>query len=389
LGGEGRNQVNRNCVCKIGEYLYRVRRLLLLVAIMVPCLLSAQNLLMNGGFEEENICHEYAKNCAPEGWISTSLYSDYYFDDKPNAYSGEHFIGLVLANVEKPFLRNFLRSRLLCGLRKGAQYKLEFYIRSLHNAFDSIGIYFSSNDFLYQKEKLRGTKPQLFVNVAKNLHPQKEWQKVSLLYTATGEEHFIAIGDFKLRGHRLGINPDLGRDFYFFLDEISLTPVNSHERLCNEATAIKEEEYEFNVRHSMLDRLVYTYTKSPPPVTPLPKTIAQRIDTLVIPDVLFATNSYTLNEQVNVVLDSLAAKAAQLAVDSVVVEGHTDKLGPVPHNQKLSENRASAVAAYLQPRLQTTFFTRGWASEKPVANNETAVGRQKNRRVEIYVYVRE
>lgn len=344
---------------------------------------------MNGGFEEENICHEYAKNCAPEGWISTSLYSDYYFDDGPNAFEGEHFIGLVLANVDKPFLRNFLRSRLLCGLRKGAQYRLEFHIRSLHNTFDSIGVYFSTNDFLYQKEKLRASKPQLYVNAGKNLRPQKEWQKVSLLYTASGQENFIAIGDFKMRGHKLGVNPDMGKDFYFFLDGISLTPVNPDERLCDEAAAIKEEEYDFNVRHSMLDRLIYTYTKNPPPVTPLPKTIAQRIDTLVIPDVLFATNSYALNEKVNLLLDSFVTKAGQLAIDSVVVEGHTDKLGPVEHNQKLSENRATSVASYLQPRLSTAFFTRGWASEKPVADNETAVGRQKNRRVEIYIYVRE
>ena len=41
----------------------------------------AQNLLMNEGFEEENICTEFIKNCAPEGWISTSLTSNYYFDD--------------------------------------------------------------------------------------------------------------------------------------------------------------------------------------------------------------------------------------------------------------------------------------------------------------------
>lgn len=366
-----------------------MRQALLFTFFFSPLLLAAQNLLMNGGFEEENICHEYAKNCAPEGWISTSLYSDYYFDDKPNAYRGEHFIGLVLANAERPFLRNFLRSRLLCGLRKGAQYRLEFHIRSLHNVFDSIGVYFSPNDFLYQKEKLKVSKPQIYINTGKNLRPQKEWQKVSLVYTASGDENFIVIGDFKMRGHRLGVNPDLRRDFYFFIDDISLTPVNPNEQLCNEAIAIKEEEYDFNVRHSMLDRLVYTYTKNPPPIEPLPKTIAQRIDTLIVPDVLFATNSYALNEGVNELLDSFIVKAKQAMVDSVVVEGHTDKLGPVTHNQKLSENRAASVAAYLQAHFKTPFFTRGWASEKPVADNSTAVGRQKNRRVEIYIYVRD
>lgn len=371
------------------EYLYDVRRFLLLWLFSFPLLLSAQNLLMNGSFEEENICQEYSKNCAPEGWISTSLYSDYYFDDKPHAYSGQHFAGLVLANADKPHIRNFLRTRLLCGLRKGAQYKLDFYIRSVHNVFDSIGIYFSKNDFLYQREKLRASTPQLFVNAAKNLVPKKEWQKVSLTYTANGEENFFVIGDFKTKGHRLGINPDLGKEFYFFFDSITLTPANPSEHACTELETIKEDEYNFDVRHSLLDKLVYTYTKNPPPVPPLPKTIVQRIDTLVIPDVLFATNSYALNEKANTILDSFVVHTKQLQVDSLVVEGHTDSQGGDELNQKLSLNRAASVAGYLQPHFSHALLTRGWASEKPVADNRTAVGRQKNRRVEIYIYVRE
>jgi hypothetical protein len=234
-------------------------------------MLFAQNLLMNGGFEEENICSEYQKNCAPEGWISTSLYADYYFDDEVNASEGQHFIGLVLSDAERLNGRNFIRSRLLCGLRKGAQYKLDFHIRSWHNVFDSVGVYFSSNDFLYQKEKIRGAKPQLFLQEA-SLKPAKEWQKVSLIYTASGDENFIAFGDFKRRGHSLQGRPDLGREYYFFLDSISLTPLSPKEHPCDEAASIKGEEYDFNVRHTMLDRLVYLHTKNPPAVEPAPKT---------------------------------------------------------------------------------------------------------------------
>ena len=374
---------------KSHDYLYLVRRILFFLICFCPLFLPAQNLLMNGSFEEENICQEYAKNCAPEGWISTSLYSDYYFDDKPHAYNGAHFIGLILANAEKPMVRNYLRSRLLCGLRKGAAYKLDFYIRSVHNVFDSIGIYFTSHDFLYQKEKVRASAPQLFVNEKKNLYPKKEWQKVSLTYTANGDENFIVIGDFKKRGHRLSINPDLGRDFYFFIDSISLSPTNPMEHACADIEKIRGEEYDFDVRHSKLDKLIYTYTKNPPPVVPLQKTTVQRIDTLVIPDVLFATNSFALNNKANAVLDSFILQARPLQVDSLVIEGHTDSQGSDELNQKLSENRAASVAAYLQSYFQKALRTRGWASEKPVADNRTAVGRQKNRRVEIYIYVRE
>ena len=361
---------------------------MLILFLSTPFLPRAQNLLMNGGFEDENICTEYQKNCAPEGWISTSLFADYYFDDAPNAGEGQHFVGLSLATDLRPASRNFLRTRLLCGLRKGAQYRLRFSIRSLHNVFDSIGVYFSANDFLYQKEKLRNTKPQLLLKEV-GLNPSKEWQQVSLLYTASGEENFLSIGDFQKAPHELTVRPDLGRDAYFFLDDIRLTPANPQEHPCPEAVAIQEEEYGFDVRHSMLDRLIYVHSKNPPPVPPAAKTIVQRVDTLIIPDVLFATNSYSLGAKAKDLLDGFVQKSKALQVDSLVVEGHTDNHGSLALNQKLSENRASSVAGYLAPAFGSALYTRGWASEKPVADNHTEEGRQKNRRVEIYLYVRE
>jgi outer membrane protein OmpA-like peptidoglycan-associated protein len=345
---------------------------------------------MNGGFEDENICMEYQKNCAPEGWISTSLYADYYFDDQPHAFEGRHFTGLVLGNKDKPQLRNFLRTRLLCGLRKGAKYSLQFSFRSLHRSFDSVGIYFSAADFLYQRERIASGHPQLFLRSDSNLKASADWQKVSFVYTATGDENFLNIGDFSPRGHEFKNDvPDLARNFYFFLDDFSLTPLDPKEKLCGDAEKVKEDEYNFDPRHDKLDRLIYYYTKNPPPVEPLTKTALQRIDTLVIPDVLFATSSYTLNAKASVVLDSFIQKATSLKVDSIVVEGHTDNQGNSIANQRLSENRAGSVAGYLQPHLQTVFVTRGWASNKPVADNHTAAGRQQNRRVEIYFYVRE
>jgi outer membrane protein OmpA-like peptidoglycan-associated protein len=344
---------------------------------------------MNGGFEDENICSEYSKNCAPEGWISTSLYADYYFDDEPNAFEGRHFVGMVLARMDRQVGKHFLRSRLLCGLRKGAQYRIDFRVRSKHPVFDSIGVYFSANDFLYQKEKLRNTVPQVFLKDVATLEPSRDWQQVSVQYTASGEENFISIGDFKQKEHDFAGLPDLGRDYYFFIDSIRLAPINPQEHLCSEAEAVKEEEYGFDVRHNLLDRLVYVYTKKPPPVAPLSKTILQRVDTLVIPDVLFATNSYTLREEAKELLSQLTQKTGASRVDSVVVEGHTDSQGSLLSNQTLSENRAKSVSGYMQNSLQATFFTRGWASTKPAAENATPEGRQKNRRVEIYIYLRE
>jgi len=259
----------------------------------------------------------------------------------------------------------------------------------MHPVFDSVGVYFSTNDFLYQKEKLRNTSPQLLLTTDEGVVNTREWQKASFTYTATGTENFITIGDFKKRGHSLAGRPDLGRDYYFFIDRVSLVPLNPFEHGCDEALAVKEEAYEFNVRHTLLDKLFYLNTKRPPPITPSSRTIVQRIDTLVIPDVLFATNSSALAKEATGLLDGLVAKVKERKIDSVVVEGHTDNQGSIALNQTLSKKRASSVATYIQPYFQQALLTRAFASEKPVADNRTPSGRGKNRRVEIYIYVRE
>src|ERR1043165_9157244 len=95
----------------------------------------SQNLIPNGGFEDENICTEYIKNCAPEAWIATSLYANYYFDaaimeNTVAAHGGTHYLGITAGSLGMPGIRNFVRSRLLCGLQEGHQYKLVMYLHA-------------------------------------------------------------------------------------------------------------------------------------------------------------------------------------------------------------------------------------------------------------------
>jgi len=81
-------------------------------------------------------------------------------------------------------------------------------------------------------------------------------------------------------------------------------------------------------------------------------------------------------------------KGAQILQDhpkiNISIEGHTDNTGSAAGNQKLSEQRAAAVKAYLvkkgvgEERMSTT----GYGQTKPIADNKTAKGRTANRRVE-------
>ena len=69
------------------------------------------------------------------------------------------------------------------------------------------------------------------------------------------------------------------------------------------------------------------------------------------------------------------------------VEGHTDFIGNNDYNQELSERRAKAVGEYISQRLPEasgqSLIPVGHGEEKPIANNETAEGRTKNRRIDI------
>jgi hypothetical protein len=69
------------------------------------------------------------------------------------------------------------------------------------------------------------------------------------------------------------------------------------------------------------------------------------------------------------------------------VEGYTDSVGSHSFNQTLSENRANSVRAYLiaQGIDPTSITAVGYGKSNPVASNDTALGRQQNRRVEIII----
>ncbi len=70
---------------------------------------------------------------------------------------------------------------------------------------------------------------------------------------------------------------------------------------------------------------------------------------------------------------------------NVDISGHTDSTGTAEKNRTLSQDRANAVKAYLIKNNtdEGRITTEGFGSDKPIANNKTAAGRSKNRRVEM------
>ena len=104
-------------------------------------------------------------------------------------------------------------------------------------------------------------------------------------------------------------------------------------------------------------------------------------------DVLFDFGKYNLRSEAREKLAKLTGIVLAHSGLKLAVEGHTDSVGGDEANQKLSEQRADAVRKYLveEGLADASVSSQGFGKTSPVADNDTAAGRQKNRRVEIVV----
>lgn len=104
-------------------------------------------------------------------------------------------------------------------------------------------------------------------------------------------------------------------------------------------------------------------------------------------DVLFDTAKYSLRPGAREKLAKISGIVLSHPGLKLAVEGHTDSVGSDEYNQRLSEQRANSVRDYLvsQKIPAESITARGFGETTPVASNDTAAGRQQNRRVELVV----
>jgi outer membrane protein OmpA-like peptidoglycan-associated protein len=108
---------------------------------------------------------------------------------------------------------------------------------------------------------------------------------------------------------------------------------------------------------------------------------------LTLGDVLFDTDRAQLKPGAHTTIDRLAAWLRDNPGNRILVEGHTDSRGSDAYNQSLSQRRADAVAnaLYLDGVTHDRISVKGLGEAYPVASNNTAVGQQQNRRVEVVI----
>lgn len=105
--------------------------------------------------------------------------------------------------------------------------------------------------------------------------------------------------------------------------------------------------------------------------------------------VYFESNSAKLQAISNVELDALATYLKSTLNATILIEGHTDNTGTLIQNNLLSLQRANAIAIYLEQKgvASTRIQTKGLGASMPIAENNTTIGRAKNRRTSFTITI--
>jgi OOP family OmpA-OmpF porin len=123
----------------------------------------------------------------------------------------------------------------------------------------------------------------------------------------------------------------------------------------------------------------------PPPPAPPPAPVSEKVTFAA--DAFFDFAKSKLKPEAQAKLSDLVDKTKGVNLEVIIAVGHTDSVGGDAANQKLSVARAEAVKAFLTSKgiEKNRVYTEGKGEKQPVADNKTAEGRAKNRRVEVEV----
>lgn len=144
--------------------------------------------------------------------------------------------------------------------------------------------------------------------------------------------------------------------------------------------------YDFGKNYRAREPFKLVEVRTPAPAPAPAEAQVVRNDVRLDGDAFFRFDHDELNADAIAALETLVGKLnSDSRVSRVSVVGHTDSVGPVGYNQNLSERRAASAKAYLVSRgiAADQIDTRGDGELNPSYPNDTAEGRQKNRRVDV------
>lgn len=350
-----------------------------LLLLLAPS--SAQNILLNPGFEDINNCTEYHMDCSPEAWYNIPaeniLVNASY---TPEPATGRNVLLVMLDNVTRP-KKQVVYTLLGCPLQKDRMYDLVFFLYTGKRRFEKLDIGFTGDEpdssMAWQVSTLVSIKEEDVLSDYKG-----GWKAVETSFKATGGERFMLLGNLDLRhtSYRSYEGMNKKGDIICFIDDMILRPIGFTDP-CTEFETNKKLAYQQNDRHTEHSH-VWKTKKA------VSEWLQEERDTLLMPSVYFDINKSVIKKKGLDFLDSLVQHLGSKKIAGLHVIGHTDNTGNTILNDTLSKNRAQAVGDYLAMRLNLSVEqvrTEGKGAMEPVADNGTPAGRERNRRVELIV----
>ncbi len=367
---------------------------LVIISLLISHLLSAQNLIYNGGFEDVNICKELNSFCGAEAWFRSPPRKSGRNIARAKGYkkvrTGNGSENIVVENVRRPIeSRVFIYSMLKCALIQGEKYVVSLWLNPTKNTVIELDVLLSEKELVPGVINPLDLSPSFSYKSKDIKESDGQWINYVYEYIAKGEERFITIGNFDKDRYcpdRKLKEDNKAGDIMYFVDDISLYPIDEKLLQHCDSLGIRKMLYAFNHRHSYRIGLSFA---NEPQVTKAQKT--PPVKTIEIPDIAFNFDSFNINPEYSAVIDSIYEYIQSLDPQSLEIVGHTDNLGSNEYNQKLSFERAEEVKKTLLKKskiLENIITTKGVGESLPKADNNTEENRQLNRRVEVKVILK-
>lgn len=353
---------------------------------LVVNLTFSQNLIFNGGFEDLNICTELDSECGAEAWFRNPLRrSESNLKGFSKAHRGNTSEIIVIESTKRPIKgRVFIFSMLKCDLVQDEEYKISFWLNPIKNQVLELGVLLSEFEMVPGIKNPLKHRPSFPVKKKDFVKKEKQWTQYEFIYKAKGKERYITIGNFDKEVYcpdkRLTADNRAG-DLVYFIDDLSLTPINPTTIECD-STLNRKRLYSFNNRHtykiglSTAKKRIKTVVKKKTPPT----------KTIEIPVLAFQFDSYKLSDNYQDKIESIIDHLKSQNPVSIEIIGHTDDVGDANYNQKLSLKRAIEVKKLIVSKIsdyESIITVKGLGEDAPKVKNNSSENRNINRRVEI------
>lgn len=383
------------------------KKIHIVLLVFIVCLvfgkssLSQTNLLLNGAFEDINVCTEYKAECGVEGWF-------YLKDVKAQMLSAYDSVLPLGSNSYALFYRwlgykgftPIIGTVLPCRLQAGNRYQFKGMLSAKLNGRLQFkpGIVAGEKFYVPNRPFSSGMAPDSIVQL-ESLN-RKDFYGFSYSFIATGNEKYLTFGSFIEEDTTSGKRVFIGtQSVSLILDNFELLPADSDEGICDVFEANREKIYHYDYRHKKMDYSLFgngdlNIAFDAPDSNSITRTIIPlkelvKADTLKLGDVFFDFNKADLKSEALKLLETYFIPFIRdHSIDSIYIEGHTDSIGNDAKNLRLSTERCQSVQKWLQQkglppdRIQIEPFGKA----KPVASNSTPQGRALNRRVELIIF---